>query len=94
MYRWREETVRPVRPEPVRQTLTEREREILLFEASWRPTGRRKSDVVLERFGLRPTTYSTVLRLILEKPEAEVVSPALVRRLRHRRPPLEVTRSA
>ncbi|RNL79634.1 DUF3263 domain-containing protein [Nocardioides marmorisolisilvae] len=70
---------RSVRP------LTRLEREILLFEATWRTTRGRPSDrktVIRQRFGMGVPAYIDILDGALEHPEAEGLAPAVLRRRR------------
>ncbi|MCX6394899.1 MAG: DUF3263 domain-containing protein [Propionibacteriales bacterium] len=57
------------------------EREILDFESRWWSHGK-KSEAIVERFGLKPSTYYVRRSEIAARPEALAYAPVTVRRLR------------
>ena len=61
--------------------LSEQERAILAFEGNWWTHQGEKDALVLERFGLPPDRYATVLAELLDRPEALDHDPLVVRRL-------------
>lgn len=68
--------------------LTELQREILLFEATWRPGRLLRRDAIKERFGISPNTYLKLLDEAIEVPAAQRIAPTAVesrRRSRARR---------
>jgi len=71
--------------------LDERSREVLDFEReAWKLTIT-KERAIRERFGFSPSRYHQLLHRIIDRPEALVYDPMLVRRLRRVR---EVRRRA
>lgn len=66
--------------------LTDREREILAFEAGphWRYTGTKES-AIREQFGVSATRYYQLLNALIDHPEAAALQPMLVKRLRRLR---------
>ncbi|GIF24144.1 hypothetical protein BJ973_007627 [Actinoplanes tereljensis] len=65
--------------------LTEREREILAFEARWWKHAGAKEQAIRDTFSLSSTRYYQVLNALLDKPEATEHDPVLVGRLRRLR---------
>ena len=65
--------------------LPAREREILAFERQWWRFPGAKEAAIRERFGMTSTRYYQVLNALIDRPEALVVDPLLVRRLRRMR---------
>lgn len=65
--------------------LTEREREILAFEARWWKHAGSKEQAVRDTFGLSSTRYYQLLNALIDKPEATEHDPVLVGRLRRLR---------
>lgn len=63
------------------------ERAVLDFESQWWAHGK-KSDSIVERFKMKPSTYYARRAEIVARPEALAYAPITVRRLRRtRRPP-------
>lgn len=84
-----------VQPDPAPEPaptgeLTEREREILSFEHQWWKYAGAKEQAVHDRFGLSATRYYQVLNDLIDRPEALVHDPMLIKRLRR----LRATRQA
>ena len=75
-------------------TLTERELEILAFERQWWKYAGAKESAVKELFDMSATRYYQVLNALIDKPEALVADPMLVKRLRRLRSTRQRTRSA
>jgi Protein of unknown function (DUF3263) len=71
--------------------LDERSREVLDFEREAWKLSVTKERAIRERFGFSPSRYHQVLHRIIDRPEALVYDPMLVRRLRRVR---EVRRRA
>jgi hypothetical protein len=65
--------------------LPAREREMLAFERQWWRYAGAKEAAIRERFGMSATRYYQVLNALVDRPEALVVDPLLVRRLRRMR---------
>ena len=65
--------------------LTERELEILAFEARWWKHAGSKEQAIRDSFGLSSTRYYQLLNGLLDKPEATEHDPVLVGRLRRLR---------
>jgi hypothetical protein len=74
--------------------LTDREREILVFERHWWKYAGAKEQAVRELFGVSPTRYYQVLNALLDRPEALAHDPMLVKRLRRMRRSRQHARSA
>ncbi|MBL7254552.1 DUF3263 domain-containing protein [Paractinoplanes lichenicola] len=77
----------PVEPEPAPQEtgLTEREQQILAFEARWWKHAGSKEQAVRDTFGLSSTRYYQLLNGLLDNPAALEHDPVLVGRLRRLR---------
>ena len=75
-------------------TLTGRELEILAFERQWWKYAGAKEAAVKELFDMSATRYYQVLNALIDKPEALVADPMLVKRLRRLRSTRQRTRSA
>ncbi len=86
----------PVPPaEPVTAGgLSEREREVLAFERQWWKYAGAKEAAIKDLFGMSATRYYQVLNTLIDKPEALVADPMLVKRLRRLRSTRQRTRSA
>ena len=74
--------------------LTERESEILSFERQWWKYAGAKEQAVRDLFDLSATRYYQVLNALIDRPEALVHDPMLVKRLRRLRSTRQRTRSA
>jgi hypothetical protein len=74
--------------------LTEREREILEFERQWWKYAGAKETAIRESFDMSATRYYQVLNALIDRPEALVADPMLVKRLRRLRTTRQRTRSA
>ena len=75
-------------------SLSEREREILAFERQWWKYAGAKEQAVKDLFDLSATRYYQVLNALIDRPEALVHDPMLVKRLRRLRTTRQRTRSA
>jgi hypothetical protein len=74
--------------------LSERDRAILAFERQWWKYAGAKEQAVRAQFDLSPTRYYQVLNSLLDRPEAMVADPMLVKRLRRLRATRQRSRSA
>ena len=74
--------------------LTEREREILAFERQWWRYAGAKEQAVREMFDMSATRYYQVLNALIDRPDALVFDPMLVKRLRRMRAARTRARSA
>ena len=74
--------------------LSDRDREILDFERQWWKYAGAKETAVREQFDMSATRYYQVLNALIDRPEALVVDPLLVRRLRRLRAARQRQRSA
>jgi hypothetical protein len=74
--------------------LTDREREILGFERQWWKYAGAKEQAIKDLFDLSATRYYQVLNALIDRPEALVADPMLVKRLRRLRTTRQRTRSA
>jgi hypothetical protein len=74
--------------------LSERDRGILEFERYWWKYAGAKEAAVREHFDMSSTRYYQVLNALIDKPEALVADPLLVRRLRRLRAQRQRQRSA
>ena len=74
--------------------LSERDSDILEFERQWWKYAGAKEQAVREKFDMSSTRYYQVLNALIDKPEALVSDPLLVRRLRRLRAARQRQRSA
>jgi hypothetical protein len=74
--------------------LGERDREILDFERQWWKYAGAKETAIRESFDMSATRYYQVLNALIDRPEALVEDPLLVRRLRRMRAERQRVRSA
>ena len=74
--------------------LTRREHDILAFERQWWKYAGVKEDAIKELFSMSATRYYQVLNALIDRPEALVEDPLLVRRLRRMRAERQRVRSA
>jgi hypothetical protein len=79
---------------PSADELSERDREILNFERQWWKYAGAKEQAVREKFDMSSTRYYQVLNALIDRPEALVFDPLLVRRLRRLRATRQRARSA
>ncbi|HUR13765.1 MAG TPA: DUF3263 domain-containing protein [Mycobacteriales bacterium] len=70
------------------------EREILAFERQWWKYAGAKEQAIKDLFDLSATRYYQVLNALIDRPEALVHDPMLVKRLRRLRTTRQRTRSA
>ena len=71
-----------------------REREMLAFERQWWKYAGAKEQAIRELFDMSSTRYYQVLNALIDRPEALVADPLLVRRLRRMRAERQRARSA
>ncbi len=74
--------------------LDERDRQILEFERQWWKYAGAKEQAIRDLFGLSATRYYQVLNSLIDRPEALVADPMLVKRLRRLRSSRQRLRSA
>ena len=85
-------------PAPVQDQLadglTERDTRILAFERQWWKYAGAKETAIKDLFAMSATRYYQVLNALIDRPEALVADPMLVKRLRRLRATRQRTRSA
>ena len=74
--------------------LSGRERDILAFERQWWKYAGAKEQAIKDLFDLSATRYYQVLNALIDRPEALVADPMLVKRLRRLRTTRQRSRSA
>ncbi len=74
--------------------LSERELALLAFERQWWKYAGAKETAIRELFEMSATRYYQVLNALIDKPEALVADPMLVKRLRRLRSTRQRARSA
>jgi hypothetical protein len=74
--------------------LSEKERAILAFERQWWKYAGAKEQAIKDLFDMSATRYYQVLNALIDRPEALVHDPMLVKRLRRLRTTRQRTRSA
>jgi len=79
--------------EPV-GALSARDAEILAFERQWWKFAGAKEQAIRDKFQMSATRYYQVLNALIDKPEALVQDPLLVKRLRRLRATRQRNRSA
>jgi len=73
--------------------LSRREHDMLTFERQWWRQAGAKETAIRDRFGVTPTRYYQSLNALVDRPDALVADPVLVRRLRRVRISRQRTRS-
>ncbi len=74
--------------------LTRRDREILAFERQWWRYAGAKEQAIRDLFDMSGTRYYQVLNALIDRPEALIADPMLVKRLRRLRTTRQRQRSA
>jgi len=74
--------------------LSPRDGEILAFERQWWKFAGAKEQAIRDKFQMSATRYYQVLNALIDKPEALVQDPLLVKRLRRLRASRQRNRSA
>jgi hypothetical protein len=74
--------------------LTRREHDILAFERQWWKYAGSKEDAIKELFSMSATRYYQVLNALVDRPEALIADPMLVKRLRRLRASRQKARAA
>ena len=74
--------------------LSDKEREILAFERQWWKYAGAKEQAIKDLFDMSATRYYQVLNTLIDRPEALVHDPMLVKRLRRLRATRQRSRSA
>ncbi|MCW2622152.1 MAG: hypothetical protein JWL64_1754 [Frankiales bacterium] len=80
--------------EAERPALDSRDLEILAFERQWWKYAGAKEQAVRDKFDMSATRYYQVLNALIDKPEALVADPMLVKRLRRLRATRQRSRTA
>src|SRR4051812_50199150 len=70
--------------QPVTGELSDRDRDILAFERQWWKYAGAKEQAIRDLFDMSATKYYQLLNALIDKPEALVADPMLVKRLRRR----------
>ena len=78
---------------PVGEGLTDRDRQVLAFERQWWKYAGAKEQAVRDLFDLSATRYYQLLNALIDRPEALVEDPMLVKRLRRLRTTRQQARS-
>ncbi len=86
-------TARQAQQSPT-QELSERDQAVLDFERQWWKYAGAKEQAIRDQFSMSSTRYYQVLNAIIDRPEALVHDPLLVRRLRRLRAARQRARSA
>ena len=85
-------------PAPVQDQLadglSERDTKILAFERQWWKYAGAKETAIKDLFDMSATRYYQVLNALIDRPDALVADPMLVKRLRRLRSTRQRTRSA
>ena len=84
----------PTAPGETHEPLSDRDREVLAFERQWWKFAGAKEQAIRDKFQMSATRYYQVLNALIDKPEALVADPMLVKRLRRLRSTRQRTRSA
>ncbi len=74
--------------------LTERELAVLAFERQWWKYAGAKESAIKDLFDMSATRYYQVLNALIDRPEALIADPMLVKRLRRLRATRQRSRSA
>ena len=80
--------------QPDRDQLSERDAAILDFERQWWKYAGAKEQAIREKFDMSSTRYYQVLNALVDRPEALVADPMLVKRLRRLRASRQKARAA
>jgi hypothetical protein len=84
----------PGTPAAAGGSLSERESAILAFERQWWKYAGAKETAIRDLFDMSATRYYQTLNALIDRPEALVHDPMLVKRLRRLRTTRQRTRSA
>ena len=76
------------------EDLSERDRSVLAFERQWWKYAGAKEQAIRELFDMSATRYYQVVNALIDRPEALVHDPMLVKRLRRLRATRQRTRQA
>ena len=74
--------------------LSERDTKILAFERQWWKYAGAKETAIKDLFDMSATRYYQVLNALIDRPDALIADPMLVKRLRRLRSTRQRTRSA
>ena len=80
--------------DPAPGALSERDTAVLAFERQWWKYAGAKETAIKDLFDMSATRYYQVLNALIDRPEALVADPMLVKRLRRLRSTRQRTRSA
>ena len=80
--------------EDVESLLCQRDQEVLAFERQWWKYAGAKEQAIRDLFDMSATRYYQVLNALIDRPEALVADPMLVKRLRRLRSTRQRQRSA
>ena len=75
-------------------SLGDRDRDVLAFERQWWKYAGAKEQAIKDLFDMSATRYYQVLNTLIDRPEALVADPMLVKRLRRLRSTRQRARSA
>ena len=75
-------------------SLSDRDRDVLAFERQWWKYAGAKEQAIKDLFDMSATRYYQVLNILIDRPEALVADPMLVKRLRRLRSTRQRARSA
>jgi Protein of unknown function (DUF3263) len=78
----------------VMAALSEREMRVLAFERGWWRSPGAKEQEIRDVLGMTATSYYQLLNELIDRPEALMLDPALVKRLRRQRARRHKMRSA
>lgn len=81
-------------PQTAAESLSDRDRRILEFERQWWKYAGAKEQAVRDLFEMSATRYYQILNTLIDTPEALVVDPMMVKRLRRMRAARQRARSA
>ena len=84
----------PDQTDQIEGGLSRRDREILSFERQWWKYAGAKEQAIRDLFDMSATRYYQVLNALIDRPEALVADPMLVKRLRRLRSTRQRQRSA
>jgi Protein of unknown function (DUF3263) len=86
------EALHPIDDQP--EGLSNREREMLVFERQWWRYAGAKEQAIREQFETSATRYYQALNSLIDRPEALAADPMLVKRLRRLRSGRQRARAA
>ena len=87
-------TAGALEPESCYGELNDRDRAVLDFERQWWRYAGAKEQAIREQFDMSGTRYYQVLNMLIDRPEALLYDPMLVKRLRRLRSTRQRARAA